>query len=128
MALPATDSFYDCVAFGILGIFRGYLNARAPIGVVVGFGVVAVMFFDGLFVCLFVFCSHAQRRNKRKEIRFRDLSLSLSLSLSLYPPSLPPSMFLSYLVIGSEVREIRGGKKKNAQSCKGLLQVWAMHC
>jgi hypothetical protein len=35
--------------------------------------------------------SHGQRRNKRKDIRFRDLSLSLSLSLSF------PSLLLSLL-------------------------------
>jgi hypothetical protein len=35
--------------------------------------------------------SHAQRRNKKKEIRFKDFYISL-----------PLSFFLSYLVLGSE--------------------------
>ena len=48
--------------------------------------------------------SHGQRRNKRKDIILRDLSLSLS-----------PLSFLSYLVIRGETRGIRGGIKKSSK-------------
>lgn len=51
------------------------------------------------------------KRKKKNEIRFRNL-----LSLSL--PNL--SFFLSYLVIGGETGEIKGGKKTNSQSSKRL--------
>jgi hypothetical protein len=45
--------------------------------------------------CLWFVSTCGQRRNKKKEIRFRGLSLSLSLSPHL-------SFFLSYLVTGGE--------------------------
>lgn len=30
MSLPAAESFCDCVMFGSLGTFRGYINAKGP--------------------------------------------------------------------------------------------------
>jgi hypothetical protein len=32
--VPAADSVCDCVMFGIVGLFREYINARAPRGMV----------------------------------------------------------------------------------------------
>lgn len=51
MVSSATDSFCDYVTFGILVIFRGYINARSLMGRLVVMGC-----SGGLFA---VCCSHA---------------------------------------------------------------------
>jgi hypothetical protein len=64
--------------------------------------------------------SSAHRRNKRKEIRFRDLYLLLS-----------PLSFFLYLVIENETavgsRWVKNGKKKNSQSSKDQLYMYPLH-
>jgi hypothetical protein len=54
--------------------------------------------------------SSGQRRNKKKEIRFRDFFFLISL--------FPLSLFLSYLLLESKIGRIKGGKKKNPQAAK----------
>lgn len=65
--MQATDSLCDCVTFGILEFFRGYINAKAPTGVV----------FRGLGYGLFVVLKEETRRKKL------DLRISISLQSSI---------------------------------------------
>jgi hypothetical protein len=68
VVLPAADSFCNYVTFGILGTFKVCINARAP------------HWQGGLLVIprgwLGFVSSPVQRRNKKKKVKFTDLSLS----------------------------------------------------
>ena len=87
MVLLAADSFCDCVMFGILGTFQRVYNAWVLRSGIIGQG----MWFVSI---------HARRRNKGKEIRFKDLSFS-----PLYLP-------FSYLVIEGEMGWVWRGMDK----------------
>jgi hypothetical protein len=99
------------VTFGILGISRGYINVTVLIGEIGG-----CLLFRGDWLQFVSSC--AQRRNEKKETRFRDLPLSLSFfSLSPFSPSLLLSLLSNN---GAKTRGTKCGKKKNPQSSNKL--------
>jgi len=89
MVLPGVDSFCNCVTFGIRRTFRE----------------VCERWGCWLLVILGRWLWSAQKRNKRKEVCFRDLFLLFSV-LSLI------------LVIGTETRGIKGRKKEEPMKQK----------
>jgi hypothetical protein len=66
LVLPAAFNFFDCVMVGILGPFRGYINAMHS-------EMQDYWPFRDRFQFAFSSC---QRRNKRKETRFGKFSNS----------------------------------------------------
>lgn len=112
--MPAVDSFCDCVALGILGtfhrVYKCYMNERQDWWLLV---------FGGWRGWLHFVSSHARRRNRRRQIRFKDLSPSRPLSLPIL------SFFLPYSPIESEMAGVgvdKKWKKADPQSSKDQLQ------
>lgn len=104
MVLPGAGRFCDCVRFGILGTFQGYINARAPAGRDNG---------CWSFRRLVVICLVAVVKEERKGKTIDSGIFLVSLSLLAPPVS---------SVRGETIR-IKGGKKKKPQSSKEQLQV-----
>jgi hypothetical protein len=79
MILTAEDNFCNCVVFGILGTFQWVCKCKGPEKL------------EGWWLVIqegwLRFVSHAQRRNKRKEIRVMDLSVLSPSIITLSSPT-----------------------------------------